>query len=72
MDFMIGLPKTQAGFDAIWVIVNRLTKSTHFLPIRATYSLEKLAQLYVQEIVRLHSVVSTIISDRDLRFTSRI
>ena len=71
MDFVMGLPKTQAGFDAIWVIVDRLTKSAHFLPIRATYPLEKLAQLYVQEIVRLHGVPSTIISDRDPRFTSR-
>ena len=65
------LPKTQAGFDAIWVIVDRLTKSAHFLPIRATYPLEKLAQLYVQEIVRLHGVPSTIILDRDPRFISR-
>ena len=71
MDFVMGLPKAQASFDAIWVIVDRLTKSAHFLPIRATYPLEKLAQLYVQEIVRLHGVPSTIISDRDLRFTSR-
>ena len=47
MDFMMGLPKTQAGFDAIWVIVHRLTKSTHFLSIRGIYPLEKLAQLYV-------------------------
>ena len=46
MDFAMGLPKMEGGFDAIWVIVNRLTKSTHFLPIRATYPLEKLAQLY--------------------------
>ena len=43
MDFVMGLPKTQAGFDAIWVIVDRLTKSAHFLPIRAIYPLEKLA-----------------------------
>ena len=48
MDFVMGLPKTQADFDAMWVIVDRLTKFAHFLPIRATYLLEKLAQLYVQ------------------------
>ena len=71
MDFMMGLPKMQVGFNAIWVNIDRLTKSAHFLPIRATYPLEKLAQLYVQEIVRLHGVPSTIISDKDLRFTSR-
>ena len=72
MDFMMGLPRMQAGLDAIWVIVDRLTKSAHFLPIRATYPLEKLAQLYVQEIVRLHDVPSTIILDKDPRFTSRL
>ena len=43
MDFVMGLPKTQAGFDAIWVIIDRLTKSAHFLPIRATYPLEKVS-----------------------------
>ena len=67
----MGLPRTPSGYDAIWVIVDRLTKSAHFLPIRANYPLEKLAQLYVQEVVRLHGIPSTIISDRDLRFTSR-
>ena len=71
MDFVTGLPKTQAGHDAVWVIVDRLTKSAHFLPIRVTYSLDRLAQLYIQEVVRLHGVPSTIISDRDPRFTSR-
>ena len=71
MDVVMGLPRTQSGFDAIWVIVDRLTKSAHFLPIRATYSLEKLARLYLQEIVRLDGVPISIISDRDPRFTSR-
>ena len=71
MDFMMGLPKTQAGFDAILVIADRLTKSAQFLPIQATYPLEKLAQLYDQEIVWLHGVPLTIISDRDPRFASR-
>ncbi|KAL5578280.1 hypothetical protein UlMin_019979 [Ulmus minor] len=70
MDFVVGLPKTAKGHDAIWVIIDRLTKSAHFLPIRVTYSLEQLANLYVQEIVRLHGVPTSIISDRDSRFTS--
>ena len=51
MDFVMGLPRTSTGYDAIWVIVDRLTKSAHFLPIRANYPSEKLAQLYIQEIV---------------------
>ena len=70
MDFIIGLPKTTNGFDAIWVIIDRLTKSAHFLPIRVTSSMEQLAELYVQEVVRLHGVPRSIISDRDSRFTS--
>ena len=70
MDFIVGLPRTTNGFDAIWVIVDRLTKSAHFLAIKISYSMEKLAQLYLQEIVRLHGVPRTIISDRDSRFTS--
>ena len=71
MDFVMGLPRTTSGHDGIWVIVDRLTKSTHFLAIRATYPLDKLAQSHVNEIVRLHGVPSTIVSDRDPRFTSR-
>ena len=71
MDFLMGLPRTQRKHDAMWVIVNRLTKSTHFLPIRETDSLEKLAKLYVNEIVILHGVPLLIVSNRDSRFTSR-
>ena len=71
MDFVTGLPRTQMGHNAIWVIVDRLTKSAHFLPIKATYTLDKLAKLYIQEIIKLHGIPSTIISDRDPRFTSR-
>ena len=71
MDFVIGLPRTSSGYDVIWVIVDRLTRSAHFLPIGANYLMEKLAQLYIQEIMRLHGIPSTIISYRDLRFTSR-
>lgn len=71
MDFIMELPKTSKGFDAIWVIVDRLTKSVHFLPIRVTYSLENLAYLYVDEIVYLHGVPVSIVSNRDTRFASR-
>lgn len=68
--FVVGLPKTTKGHDAIWVIMDRLTKSAHFLPIKITYSLEQLVNLYVNEIVRLHGVPLSIISDRDSHFTS--
>ncbi|KAL0313649.1 UNVERIFIED_CONTAM: Transposon Ty3-I Gag-Pol polyprotein [Sesamum radiatum] len=70
MDFIIGLPRTFRKRDAIWVIVDRLTKSTHFLPIRQNDSLDKLAELYVSEIVRLHGIPISTVSDRDPRFTS--
>ena len=63
MDFMTGLLRTSVGYDVIWVIMDRLTKSAHFLPIRVNCPLEKLAHLYIQEIVRLHGVPFTIISD---------
>nr|GFD18623.1 retrotransposable element Tf2 [Tanacetum cinerariifolium] len=71
MDFVIGLPRTQRRHDAIWVVVDRLTKSAHFLPIRKDYSVSRLAEIFQQEIVRLHGTPSTIVSDRDPRFTSR-
>ena len=71
MDFVTCLPWTQSQHDAIWVIVDRLTKSAHFLPINVEDSLEKFAKLYVDEIVRLHGVLVSIVSDRDPRFTSR-
>ena len=71
MDFVTGLPRTQRQNDAIWVIVDRLTKSAHFLPVNVEDSLEKFAKLYVHEIVRLHGVPVSIVSDRDPRFTSR-
>src|SRR5436853_6686369 len=71
MDFVTGLPRSPKGHDAIWVIVDRLTKSAHFLPIRVTNSVPKLCQLYIEQIVRLHGVPLSIVSDRDPRFTSR-
>ena len=71
MDFVVGLPRCHSGYDAIWVIVDRLTKSAHFLPMKNSGSIEKLAELYVKEIVRLHGTPVSIVSDRDPRFTSR-
>jgi hypothetical protein len=72
MDFVSGLPKNRKGHDAIWVIVDRLTKSSLFLHIKMGDSVEKLAQLYIKEVVRLHGVPVSIVSDRDPRFTSRL
>ena len=71
MDFVVGLPKTLGKFDSIWVIVDRLTKSGHFIPVKVTYNVEKLAKLYISEIVRLHGVPLSIISDRGMQFTSK-
>ena len=71
MNFVSGLPKTTTGHDSIWVIVDRLTKSAHFLPIKTTHTVDKLVELYIKEIVCLHEVPSSIVSDRDARFTSR-
>ena len=72
MDFVSGFPLTQRKQDAIWVIVDRLTKSAHFLPIQLDYSMDRLAELYVSEIVRLHGTPVSIVSDCDSRFTSRL
>ena len=71
MDFISGLPKTRKGFTVIWVIIDRLTKSAHFIPRKATYSIDKWAQLYLEEIIRLHDVPVSIVLDRDTRFTSK-
>nr|GFA32346.1 retrotransposable element Tf2 [Tanacetum cinerariifolium] len=71
MDFVTRLPRTQRRHDAIWVVVDRLTKSAHFLPIRKDYSVSRLAETFQQEIVRLHGTPSAIVSDRDPRFASR-
>ncbi|GKB76340.1 reverse transcriptase domain-containing protein [Tanacetum coccineum] len=71
MDFVSGLPRTPSGYDTIWVIVDRLTKSAHFLPMKKMDSMEKLTRLYLKEIVCRHGVPVLIISDRDSHFTSR-
>nr|GFB06232.1 DNA/RNA polymerases superfamily protein [Tanacetum cinerariifolium] len=70
MDFVTRLPRTQRRHDAIWVVVDRLTKSAHFLPICKDYSVSKLVETFQQEIVRLHGIPLAIVSDRDLRFAS--
>ena len=70
MHFVIGLPCTQTGYDAIWVIMDRLTKSAHFLAIRNNFSLDKLAKLYISEILKLYGVLVSIVSIRDPQFTS--
>ncbi|XP_070010436.1 uncharacterized protein [Nicotiana sylvestris] len=64
MDFVVGLPQTQMKFDTVWVIVDRLTKSANFIPVAYSYSSERLAEIYIQEIVRLHGVPVSIISDK--------
>ncbi len=71
MDFVTGLPHTQKNHDVVWVIIDRLTMSAHFLPVRIDYSLERLAKLYIDDVVRLHGVPVSIVSDRDPRFTFR-
>ena len=70
MDFVTHLPRTQWRHDTVWVIVNWLTKSAHFLAVRMTFTLEEFCWLYIQEIVRLNGVPVSIVSDRDLRFTA--
>ncbi|GJW93390.1 putative reverse transcriptase domain-containing protein [Tanacetum coccineum] len=72
MDLVTKLPRSNSGYDAIWVIVDRLTKLAHFLPIREDYKTEKLARIYINEIVARHGVPVSIISDRDGRFTSHL
>ena len=71
MDFVTKLPKTPGGYDTIWEIVDSLTKSAHFLPIKEIDKMEKLSRTYIREIVRLHGVPMSIISNRDSSFTLR-
>ncbi|GJW09631.1 putative nucleotidyltransferase, ribonuclease H, partial [Tanacetum coccineum] len=72
MDFVTKLPKTTSGQDTIWVIVDRLTKSAHFLPMKETNSMEKLTRQYLKEVVSRHRVLVSIISYRDNKFTSHL
>ncbi|GMJ08651.1 hypothetical protein HRI_004534300 [Hibiscus trionum] len=71
MDFVSGLPLSPSKKNSVWVIVDRFTKCAHFLAVNTTYFLDKLANLYIREIVRLHGVPKSIVSNRDLRFTAR-
>ena len=65
MDFVFKLPPTVQRHDGIWVVVNRLTKSAHFIPIHEKFSPQKLAELFMNHILSLHGVPVSIISDRD-------
>jgi hypothetical protein len=71
MDFIMGLPRTQLGYDSIWVIVHRLAKLAHFIPIKITYSGPQLAKLYMSRIICLHGMPKNIVSDRGTQFTSK-
>jgi hypothetical protein len=64
MDFIMGLPRTQSGYDFIWIIVDELIKVAHFIPFKTTYSEPQLAELYISRIVYLHGVLKKIVSDR--------
>jgi hypothetical protein len=70
MDFIVGLPRTQKGNDSIWVIVDRLTKVAHFLPVKTSYNVSRLAEMYVDNILKLHGAVRSIVSDRGPQFTT--
>jgi hypothetical protein len=71
MDFIVGLPNTSQRHDSIWVIIDRLTKTAHFLPVHTTYLAKKYAEVYLDQIVRLHGIPKTIISDRGAPFIAR-
>jgi hypothetical protein len=71
MDFIVGLPNTSQRHDSIWVVMDRLTKTAHFLPVHTTYNAKKYAKIYLDQIVRLHRVPKTIISDRGAQFITR-
>jgi hypothetical protein len=71
MDFIVGLPLTDRKFNSIWVIVDGLTKNTHFNPVHTFYSAEKYAEFYISHILCLHGVPKTIISDQGPQFITR-
>jgi len=70
MDFVVGLPRSPKGKDAIWVVIDRLTKVAHFIPMKTTNFASDLVPLYIKEVVRLHGVPKSIVSDRDSKFVS--
>jgi hypothetical protein len=71
MDFIVGLPNTSRHHDSIWVIVDRLTKTAHFLMVHTTHKTEKYVEIYINQIVRLHGIPKTIVSDRGALFVAR-
>jgi hypothetical protein len=71
MDFIVGLPKTAKGFDSIWVIIDRLTKIAHFIPVKTKYLVVTYVELYIACILSLHGVPKTIVSDRGPQFVSK-
>jgi transposase InsO family protein len=71
MDFITRLPKTSRGFDSIWVIVDRLTKSTHFIPVKTDYRASRYVEIYVPRIMSLHGIPKTIVTDRGTQFVSQ-
>jgi hypothetical protein len=70
MDFIMGLPRTSRGYNSIWVIMDRLTKSAHFIPVATTYRVRQYAELYISHIVRYHGIPKTTISDRGSIFVA--
>ena len=70
MDFVVDLPKTRRQHDSLWVIVEMMTKSAHFIPMKSTYRAEDYARLYIDEIMRWHGIPLSIISDRESQSTS--
>ena len=71
MDYITGFPRTRTGHDSMWVVVDSLTKWAHFIPVKTTYTSEKLAKIYLTMIVCLHGVPRTIVSNRGTQFTSK-
>jgi hypothetical protein len=71
MNFIVGLPTMQSGYDSIWVIVDHFSKVAHFIPVKTTYKEAKLAELYISKIISLHRVPKKIVPDRGTQFTSR-
>jgi hypothetical protein len=71
MHFIIGLPRTNKQHDSIMVVVDKLTKAAHFIPLKTTHKASNVANIYMREVARLHGIPKTIVSDRDLKFTSK-
>jgi hypothetical protein len=70
MDFITGLPKIQRQIDSIMVVIDKLSKSTHFIPVKSTYKSINIAEIFMKDIFRLHGIPKMVISDRDVKFTS--